>query len=273
MLFYALNSITQKDEVVHKTHTHTYSAEKRNYLLFFLKSLIKDLIFVLIKTTISRTSMEDVKIWVPLKAQSSKQVAIGILLLQILTFSSGLESSDICLGWCNFEVELIVRHLQTISSPWTWKAPTETQSLRLRVTSDNVHRKRKPIAVLCMRATSIFLPWCSMIQFPLQVIWSASSLESTKTVEMFLYGSQSEAKVFPTFTGPLRTSGSFYWSRQVLEQVCWFFDSLVKSGIWTDLGGRKSKLLFPQPRPQALPPTLKEGLQAVKLYNAISREL
>lgn len=62
MLFYALNSITQKDEIVHKTHTHMYSAEKINYLLFFLKSLIKDLIFVLIKTTISRTSMEDLKI-------------------------------------------------------------------------------------------------------------------------------------------------------------------------------------------------------------------
>lgn len=50
------DSVTQKDEILHKTHTHTHthSREKRNYLLFFLKSLIKDLIFVLMKTTISR---------------------------------------------------------------------------------------------------------------------------------------------------------------------------------------------------------------------------
>ena len=107
-----------------------------------------------------------------------------------------------------------------------------------------MYGKRKPTAVLiCMRATSVFLPRCSMIQFPLQLIWSASSLESTKTVESFLYGSQGEAKVFPTFTGPLRTSRSFYWSRQVLWPVCWFFDFLVKSGIWTDSGGRKSQTI------------------------------
>lgn len=70
-------------------------------------------------------------------------------------------------------------------------------------------------------------------------LWSPEK----QSVEIFLYGSQGEAKVFPTFTGPLRTSSSFYWSRQVLEQVCWFFDSLVKSGIWTGSGGKKSQTI------------------------------
>lgn len=39
------------------------------------------------------------------------------------------------------------------------------------------------------------------------------------------------------------------------------FDSPVNSSIGTDLGRKKrAKLLFPQPRPQALPPTPKERL-------------
>lgn len=55
-------SAPHKDELVHKTHTYIHSGEKRNYLLFFLKSFIKDLSFALMKTTISRMPTQGLEI-------------------------------------------------------------------------------------------------------------------------------------------------------------------------------------------------------------------
>lgn len=55
------HSVTRKHEVAHQRHRHKPQqavGRKGNYLLFFLKSLMKDLIFALMKTTISRTPAE-----------------------------------------------------------------------------------------------------------------------------------------------------------------------------------------------------------------------
>lgn len=172
---------------------------KETHFISF-KSLIKDLIFVLIKTTISRDIYGGCKNLSPIKKLSpASRWQSGILLLQILTFPL-VSNPQTSACWCNFEAEFIVRHLQTISSPWTWKAPTETQSLRLRVTSDNVHRKRKPITCSLHEShISIFLPWCSMIQFPLQVIWSASSLSPQNSRDV-PFMEVKVKKVFPSLS-------------------------------------------------------------------------
>lgn len=54
----------------------------------------------------------------------------------------------------------------------------------------------------------------------LQQIQSFFSLESVKTVQIFLYASQGEANVFPIFTKLLGTSRSVCWTPKVLQQVC-----------------------------------------------------
>ena len=88
MLFYALNSITQKDEVVHKTHTHTHiECREKKLLTFLLKKFNQRLDLCINKDHHFQDIYVGLKNLNPLKAQSSKQVVISILLLQILTFS------------------------------------------------------------------------------------------------------------------------------------------------------------------------------------------
>lgn len=117
-------------------------------------------------------------------------------------------------------------------------------------------RKRKPITILiCMIATSVFLPRCSLNSLSLQQIRSFSSLESTKTVQIFLYASQGEANVCPIFTRLLGTSRSFLLEpTRVLQQVC--FDSWTLQFIqafeliWWGCGGEEPNYCFTDHAPR-----------------------